>query len=367
VSAWVVVAFLALLGGFSWIYWVSVRSKDTALGLLQQQLTALSEQLARSLSDLGTMSDRGIQQLHQRIDQRLQETSQAMTQTHQAVGERIDRNTKLFGQVQEQLGRVQELGKGIQELHDILRAPKLRGNLGELFLEELLAQILPRQYFEMQYAFKGGQKVDAVIRLAEGRLVPIDAKFPLENFRKLFEPGVTEAQEKDLRKAFAVDFRHHVDAIATRYIRPDEGTLDFALLYVPAENVYYEAILRDDRFGEPSGINSYALAKRVIPVSPNSLYAYLQAIVLGLKGLRIEERAREIYGVISRFKTELTRLEEEVGLIGKHLSNASAAFEKGEKRLERIQGRLAEVGEPDSTLKSEQTVAALPPTEAQNP
>jgi DNA recombination protein RmuC len=369
VLIWLSVAVcIALLGTVVWIIQASSKSKDLALALLQQQITAMSDHLGRSVGELATSSNREIQQLHQRIDQRLQETAQRIAETHQSVGERIDRNTKLFGQVQEQLGRVQELGKGIQtvgeeitELQEILRAPKLRGGLGELFLEELLAQILPPRYFQMQYEFRGGAKVDAVIRLADDRLVPVDAKFPLENFRRLMEPNLTEAQERDFRKSFASDFRKHVDAIASKYIRPDEGTLDFALLYVPAENVYYEAILRDDRFDEAGGINNYALSKRVIPVSPNSFYAYLQAIVLGLKGLRIEERAREIYGFLSRFRGELEKLEEEFALVGRHLSNASSAFEKGQMRLEKVQGRVAEIEDSDADRKREQIpLAAVP-------
>lgn len=339
----------------TWLWLAISRSRETPLSLLQQQITGLQDQIARAVADLSGGSNREIQQLHQRIDQRLAETSQLIAGTHRNVGERIDQNTKLFGKVQEQLGRMEELGKGIQnvgaeitELQEILRAPKLRGNLGELFLEELLAQILPRRHFEMQYAFKNGEKVDAVIHLATGYLVPIDAKFPLENFRRMLEPNLPESEEREFKKTFTADFKKHVDDIAARYIRPDEGTLDFALLYVPAENVYYEAILRDDRFGEPLGINSYALKKRVIPVSPNSLYAYLQVIVLGLRGLRIEERAREIYAFLSRFKGELEKLEEEFGLVGKHLSNAASAFEKGQKRLERVHGRIDEVEEGTS-------------------
>jgi DNA recombination protein RmuC len=342
-----------LVGTWLWIF--LSRGRDHSLSLFQQQISGFQEQISRAMTDLSSASNREIQQLHQRLDQRLQETSQLIAGTNQSVGERIDQNTRLFGQVQTQLGRMEELGKGIQsvgheisELQDILRAPKLRGNLGELFLEELLGQILPKRNYEMQYMFKSGEKVDAIIRLADGHLVPIDAKFPLENFQRMLKEDLSDVQEREFRKAFASDFKKHVDAIADRYIRPDEGTLDFALLYVPAENIYYEAILRDERLGEPLGINSYALKKRVIPVSPNSLYAYLQAIVLGLKGLRIEERAREIYAFLARFKSELQKLEEEFSLVGKHLLNAASAFEKGQKRLEKVQGRVAEIDEGSS-------------------
>lgn len=355
--AWIVAGLLVLLLGAS-LWTLFKRSRDLSLTLLQQQIAAAQEQLVRTLSDSASASAREIQLLHQRIDQRLQETSTLIASTHQSVGDRIDQNTKIFGQVREQLGKMEELGKGIQsvgeevaELQEVLKAPKLRGNLGELFLEELLAQILPRRYFEMQYSFKNGEKVDAVIRLAQGHLVPIDAKFPLENFRRMLEPNLPESEEHEFRKAFASDFKKHVDDIQTRYIRPDEGTLDFALLYVPAENIYYEAILRDDRFGEPLGINTYALKKHVIPVSPNSLYAYLQAIMLGLRGLRIEERAQEIYAFLTRFRQEVSKLVEDYSILGKHLQNASSAFDKGLKRLDRVQGKLDEVEESNAEVE----------------
>lgn len=367
-TLWLVVGFgfLALFLGGGWLWYATSRSRESSLQLLGQQVSSLHEQLGRALSDASSASNREIQGLNERIDQRLQATSQLMADAQRGVGDRIDQNTRLFGQVQERLGRMEELGKGVQtvgqdinRLQELLRAPKLRGNLGELFLEELLAQILPRQYFTMQYGFKNGEKVDAVIQLAQGHLVPIDAKFPLENFRRMLEPNRTEAEQKEFRKAFSGDFKKHVDDIAKRYIRPDEGTLDFALLYVPAENIYYEAILRDDRFGEELGINTYALRKRVIPVSPNSLYAYLQAILMGLKGLRIEERAKEIYAFLTRFKRELERLEDEFGLVNKHLSNATSALEKGQKRLERVRGRVAEAEEAETELESGEDQPAI--------
>jgi len=326
------------------------RRKDSGLELLQQQLTGLNQHMAKVMADVTSITSSEIGRLNQRLDERLKETSHLVQTTHQSVGERLDRNTEVFGRVQQSLTRLEEtnrqiqnVGQEIARLQEVLRAPKLRGNLGELFLEELLSQILPRTYYEMQYSFRSGLKVDAVIRLPKNHLVPIDAKFPLENFQRMIAANVPEPEREAYRKQFAVDFRKHVDSIASKYIVPDEGTLDFALMYIPAENIYYEAILRDEKFGEGGSINAYALKRRVIPVSPNSLYAYLQAIVLGLRGLHIEARAEEIFKFLEQLRNELQRLSEDFDLVGKHLTNASSAFEKGNRRLDKVRTRVDEL------------------------
>lgn len=346
---WVVVAFaflfLLFLGGFLWL--LRKPKEDGSLQLIQQQITSLNEQLSRSLQDVSKLTGNELDRFHQRMDQRLSQTSQMVQTTHDTVGKRLDQNSELFSQVAQRLTsleethkQIQRVGEEVARLQEVLRTPKLRGNLGELFLEELLAQILPTNYFTMQYRFRDGDTVDAVIHLPNQSLVPVDAKFPLENFQRMVQPNLEDSDRDRFRKAFASDFKKHVDAIAQKYIRPDESTLDFALMYVPAENIYYEAILRDERFGEPLGINAYALKKRVIPVSPNSFYAYLQAILLGLRGLRIEDRAKEIFAFLTRLQDDLRRLSEEFQLVEKHLKNATTTMEKGGKRLEKIQGRV---------------------------
>jgi DNA recombination protein RmuC len=198
--------------------------------------------------------------------------------------------------------------------------------------------MLPREHYELQRLFKSGEKVDAAIRLA-GRLVPVDAKFPLENFRRMLaEPE--EERRRPLRKQFARDVKARIDEIAKKYIVPDEGTFDFALMYVPAENVYYEIIIKDEADADDEAIATYARSRRVVPVSPNSFYAYLQVIILGLSGLRIEAHAREIQNDLARLTGDLEKVREPFRTLGKHLGNAQSQFTDAERALERFRDKL---------------------------
>lgn len=264
------------------------------------------------------------------------------------VDARLDKASAVIHGVSSQLGqlgeaskRIFDLGKDISSLQEILRAPKLRGGLGELFLGDLLAQILPPDHYQMQFAFKGGEAVDAVIRLKTG-LVPVDAKFPLENFRRIAQEG-SDDERAAARKIFVRDVKKHIDAIAQKYIRTDEGTFDFALMYIPAENVYYEIILRDEGSGSEMALFNYALAKRVIPVSPNSFYAYLQTILLGLKGMRVEESARDMINHIARLKKEFERFDEAFRLIGTHLDRSAKQYREAEGRLGKIGDKMEQI------------------------
>jgi len=240
------------------------------------------------------------------------------------------------------------VGKDIASLQDILRAPKLRGGLGEFLLGDLLGQILPPEHFATQFTFSNGEKVDAAIKLG-GSFVPVDAKFPLENFKRMLE-GHTEEEKGRARRQFVADVKKHIDSIASKYILPDEGTYDFALMYIPAENVYYETIIKDDVLGGERSISQYALSKKVIPVSPNCFYAYLQAIVMGLKGMKIEERAKEILQVLSRLEGDLARFKDEFNLLGRHLGHAQSSFQGAEKRLDRFTQKLLAVEQEKEEL-----------------
>jgi len=237
------------------------------------------------------------------------------------------------------------VGRDVASLQDILRAPKRRGGLGELWLADLLSQVLPVEHYTLQHTFRSGERVDAVVRLGQG-LVPVDAKFPLEDFRRLLQATDDEERQRS-RRAFIARVKKHVDDIAAKYIVPDEGTYDFALMYIPAENVYYETIVRDEELGGERSLSSHALERKVIPVSPSCFYAYLQAIVLGLRGLRIEDHARDVLAQLARIGGELGRFRDEFRILGKHLTNAAQTHATADRRLDRLAVRVAAIAGGD--------------------
>lgn len=303
-----------------------------------KSLAALEEQLGASSRETSQRMDRmaeAIQTVHLHM-------ARAVEAGRKSVDDRLNTTTHVIQSISTQLGQLGESSKNllamsrdVAELQNILRAPKLRGNLGELLLGELLAQTLPADQFSLQHSFRSGEKVDAVIRLESG-VVPIDSKFPLENFRK-YATATRDEDRRALRRTFLRDVKTHVDAIAAKYIRPDEGTYPFALMYIPAENVYYEAILHEEETDTSPGLLTYAMDQRVIPVSPGSFYSYLQTILLGLRGFRVEERAGEIIRRIDRLGQELDTLRDTLRIAGNHLDSASRKFEEADRQLARIE------------------------------
>jgi len=319
-------------------------SSDPAVGLLKQELESVRregrEDQERLRREVGTLTGEVTRQLEQGM--------QLIQAGQTSMGARLDAATKVVGDVQGSLGtlqeatrRVAEIGREIQGLEQVLKSPKMRGGLGETLLERLLDEMLPREHWMTQHAFRSGEKVDAAIKIGE-RIVPVDAKFPLENFRRML--GETDdSQRRQYRKAFARDVKLRVDEIAKKYILPDEGTYDFALMYVPAENVYYEIAVRpEDADEEP--IATYALSRRVVPVSPNSMFAYLQVIVLGLRGLRIEANARRIQEDLARLGGDVAKLRGPLATLGRHLGNAQKQYEDAQRELDRLEMKLDEIG-----------------------
>lgn len=344
--------FTAVLGLllFGWFLVSRVRSvlqekrDDPSLFLLQQQIEQLRAQFGHALDSNAQSIQQQLGQMLGHVNDRLRENAEVLNRTQHSLGERLDNAARVVGNVQRSLGgleeanrKIYEVGKDIASLQEILRAPKLRGGIGEFLLEDLLAQILPPQHFSTQHAFRSGDKVDAVIKLGAS-LVPVDAKFPLENFKRILE-AASDDDKNRTKKQFAADVKKHIDAIAGKYILPDEGTYDFALMYIPAENVYYETIIKDDA-PDDKGLSHYAITKHVIPVSPNSFYAYLQAILLGLRGMKIEDRAKEIIQYLSRLQGDFGKFREEFALLGKHLAHAQSGYQNADRRLDQFSQKL---------------------------
>lgn len=302
-----IVLILSVWGLIGAVVWLALRSRGgpqtEQVAVLQAEMKALREQVGQNL---GT----------------------------------VTQQVAVFGSVQEGIGKVNEatrqilaLGQDIAALQDILRAPKPRGGLGEILLGNLLAQVLPCERYCLQHAFADGTRVDAAILLAD-HVVPIDSKFPLENFQRILE-APDDKERTSARKAFIRDVRKRVDETA-KYIRPDAGTFEFALMYVPAENVYYEILSAKDLF-------EYALEQHVIPVSPNSFFAYLNVIVFGLRGLDIEEKAHLLLGQLSRLRKDFGDIHDTFGTLGTHITRAQGKYNEMDVKLGRFGDRLTDV------------------------
>ncbi len=344
-----VVGVLAVFVVFLFVLLMRKRGEESSLLVMQNRYDSLRSELNQALTSNLTLVNQQLAQVTSQVNEQLASVTSQIQKSTGQINERMDNAARVVSEVSKGLGalsrateQIFEIGKDISSLQEILQAPKLRGGLGEYFLGDLLGQILPSSNYELQYAFRNGARVDAVIKLSNG-LVPVDAKFPLENFKRLVE-STDEAERKAARKKFVNDVKKHIDTIASSYILPDEGTFNFALMYIPAENVYYETIVKDEAFGDEKLIAGYAFSKRVIPVSPNSFYAYLQTILLGLRGLEISRKAREILSHLERLKGDFSRFVEEFEVLGKHLNNARTRYDEAQKRLDRFSEKLSLAG-----------------------
>lgn len=261
-----------------------------------------SDELVAWLKDLGLR----VEQSTNSVDRKL-EANMAVFNT------RLDTASTIMSQVQKSIGEFSEIGRSMHDLQQFLQSPKLRGNIGEQVLKELLAQHFPPQSYELQYTFKNGERVDALIKTSNG-CIPIDSKFPMENFRNMNE--TTEKNEKEkYRKDFERDVKKHIQDISKKYILTSEGTCDYALMYIPSEAIYYEIINNASLF-------EYAGGLKVLPVSPISFYAYMKAILMSLEGQRIESQAKEILHLLHAIKKDYEKVDGALLTLTSHVNHA---------------------------------------------
>lgn len=249
----------------------------------------------------------------ERLDQQNKTFLGTLQANTKSLNQRLDKAAEVIGRVQKNIGEMSEIGRGMKDLQEFLRSPKLRGNIGEQVLNELLSQMLPKQSFHLQYKFKSGSVVDAAIKTGSG-LIPIDSKFPMESFRQIMV-SKEETEKKKQQRQFINDVKKHIRDISSKYILTEEGTIDYALMYVPSEAVYYEIVNTPALF-------EYAGLKRVLPVSPTTFYAYMRAILMSFEGQKIEARAKQILAAIRAIQKDYNKVEENLGVLGRHLTNA---------------------------------------------
>lgn len=320
----------------------------------EQQKNKLVEaqmnELRRDLQTIGTAQAQSAGQvasIGQSVAQRLESVTKALqdgvsdsakiaSQGQTAIANELKNTREQIVHLQKQMGEFQELGRGMssatKSLESVLGGAKTRGLLGEVTLERLLEDSLPASQYATQYRFSSGEVADAVIFLRDKKLVAIDSKFPLEAFRRISTDG------DEAKRAFTQAVKIHADAIAKKYVVPAEGTLDLALMFVPSENVYYEMLMTQDSKGEP--LDSYCRGKNIIAVSPNTLYAHLCVIHMGLRGMQIEENARRIAANLSGLHKRLETFTTVFEKLGAHLKNAQQCYSEADKRLEKTQSTL---------------------------
>ncbi len=281
------------------------------------------------------MLNQNIQGMNERLDKATESISTRIDKTTETINTRLTRAAEVIGAVQKELGTVQERFKGFEEFNELLH-PKMRGNIGEQILADMLAQVFSAEHYGLQHKFRGGETVDAIIKTKAG-IIPIDSKFPLENFKQL-----TRAQNDEEKKIASREFvkavKKHIDDISKKYLLPEEGTVNFAVMYVPSENVYYH-ILTDDE----SGLLDYAKNKSVLITSPHGFFSFLRVILMGLERSKLQEQAQKIWEILKGVQQESVRFADTLGVLSRHVTNAKGAMDTVHAGYEKLHGKLDQV------------------------
>jgi DNA recombination protein RmuC len=297
-----------------------LQTMATAQAQAAGQITTLTSSVTTRLDSVSKSLTDGVAQ-----------SADISARSQTAMREELKSTQGMMERIHKQLGEFQEVSRGLsnaqQSLESVLGGAKTRGILGEVTLDRLLEDSLPMSQYKTQYHFASGEAADAVIFLRDRKLLAVDSKFPLESFRRI------ETDGDEARRAFATAVKGHADSIARKYILPEENTLDLALMFVPSESVYYELLQTKDAKGTP--LDEYCRDKRIVAVSPNTLYAHLSVIAMGLRGMQIEENARRLSNGLSGLQKQLGNFMETFEKVGTHLKNAQQSYQEAGRRLDK--------------------------------
>lgn len=360
----VLVVWLALQSAQSRQRSSGVESQVSELRRDLQTIATAQAQSAGQIATIGQTVTQRLESVNQTLQQSVSQSAQLSAQSQAAMAGELKNSQQTLGEIQKQLGAVQQtssqMSQAAQTLQSVLGGAKTRGSLGEVTLERMLEDCLPRDKYARQYRFRSGEVADAVIFLRD-KLLPIDSKFPLDAYRRLGEEG------EEARRAFATAVKNHADAISKKYVLPEEGTLPVALMFVPSESVYYELLMTSDAKSTP--LDEYCRSKNVVAVSPNTLYAHLQVILMGLQGMQVEENAKRLHESLSGLQNQLDKFFEPFSKIGTHLRNAAQSYADAEKRFDKAENtlRLMVGGESQTELfDSASDQPALPSSKKQS-
>jgi DNA recombination protein RmuC len=269
------------------------------------------------------------------IERHLKDQKDTLDRQTKLIWERLDASSEVVRAVQKQLGGLQEFGTDMKDLSNILKSPKLRGGLGEQFLYEILENFLPKDLFKTQYKFKNGDTCDAAVFTDKG-IIPIDSKFPMENFKAMLTAQTQEERDK-FKKVFSSDVKKRIDEISSKYILPEEGTTGQAIMYIPSENVYYELIVNTPE------IEDYCHKKNIIMASPNTLSYFLKVLLVAYQQHELEKHAGEILKALGGIKIEAEKFNDDLGVLERHITNSYKSMDGVKNRFGKLFGKIESV------------------------
>lgn len=316
-----------VLGGF--IFYL-VKGKRTESG---EELNKLGERLETA----NRIFAEQFKQIREEISQGRHKELELRDKSTKDVHEQMEKFIGGFSQMKEVLSQVQSQVKEVSSFQSIFKSPKLTGQWGEASLEYMLSLYFPRQdAYQLQYQFSSGEAADAILKLPNGRILPIDSKFPQDRFNQ-FINAVELEQKEEARKALVARIKQDITDIAAKYILPNENTVDFAMMYIPAESLYYEVVTKED-------LASFAWSKKVFLTSPNTFILTLGVIQHWFKDTDITKKTSEILKKLQRIAIDGEKLGESFRKLGSHISNAKSSYDDAEKRVDMLVDRVNNVG-----------------------
>lgn len=349
------VTTMALLGVFiigmffMYIQIKSIKDKkdDSESQVLMEWLKSMRSEMTSSIDKNSEVLERQLSEQRKTLDEQMRGHRDTMQKQTEFIGQRLDNAQNVIQTVQKQLVGFEKFGKDVEDLSNVLKSPKLRGGMGEQFLYEILANILPKELYTTQYKFRDGAVCDAAIIVEKG-IIPIDAKFSLENYKASALAVNAEDKEK-FRKVYLSDVKKRVDEISSKYILPNEGTMDQVVMYIPSETVYYDTVVTTD-------LEEYARNKNVLLTGPHTLSSFLKVLLVAYKHKQLEKHAGEILKALGSIKIEAEKFNDELGVLERHISNSYKSMDGVKMRFQRLFTRiettqLLPAPEPEKTQK----------------
>ena len=323
------------------------KNQDQGINLLKMDVIELNKSLNRMRENLDLNLNNFNEKVSEKIERNNVQLQNSMTKQISESAKIVEEVSKRLTKLDETNNRVVNVADELKTLQNALQNPKQRGVLGEFYLAQVLENVLPPNAFQIQHKFKNGEMVDAAIFLDQHKILPVDSKFSLENYNRMIE---SEGEErKILAKKVRDDLKMRIDE-TSKYIRPDENTMDFAFMFIPSESLYYDMLINKvGSQGSERDLIEYAFRdKRVIVVSPTSFMAYLQTVLQGLKSLKIEEQSKEIQKRVSQLGTHISKYEDLMQRLGKSLGTTVNHFNNAHKELGKIDKDVVKIAGEDS-------------------